>query len=217
MRMLEHLNGRTKSICDTPPGLRLCVYDVLVNETISDLLYDLERPKIQPDYYPEGYDTQWWRPPYSSYNRSRYPRFNWGLLKYRLECTYDRKQGNFHLLLEEEITRQFMVIGENDNIRPRGAGWCKESKNGPTGSSVDPNHRSYTRPLCHCGYPCEMKCNPNLREIYYCCVVKSSKWLSNYDIEHELWVKNTLVGCSFRENIAMEEPVIPNSCEIESD
>ena len=212
MRMLEHLNGKTKCICETPPGFRLCVYDVGVNECVYDLLFDLARPKWEPEYYPEGYNTEWWKPPYSEYNRSMYPRFSWDLLKYRLNQPYEKKDSCHHTYLEGVITMQFMEIGKGDKLRPRGAGWCRESTNPPKKEA-----RDIPRPQCRCGYPCEVKCNPDRREIYHCCVIKSSKWLGNYDIEHEYWVKNTLVGCNFRENIDIQEPNISRSCVVDND
>jgi len=212
MRMLEHLNGKTKCICDTPPGFRLCVYDVNVNACVHDLMFDIGRPKWEPKYYPEGYNTDWWKPPYSKYNRSMSPKFSWGLLKYRLNKPYVKKERRCHTDLEQEITMQFMEIGKNDELQPRGAGWCRESTTIPTTKKTD-----LLRPQCHCGYPCEVKCNLDRREIYHCCPVKSTKWLGKHEIEHQLWVKNTLVGCSFKENIDIHEPNISRSCMIDSD
>lgn len=219
-RLSEHMDGKTISIRNTPPGLRLCVYDVHINQTVRDLMYDLERPNIEgPDYYPEGYNTTWWNPPNSKYNSSVFPRFKWGLLKHRLENgTYDRKEGNYHLLLETEITEQFMNIGKADKMRPLGAGWCKESRNVVT-REMDYSDGSvpYNRPLCDCGYPCEVKCNPDLRKIYYCCVVKVTKWLCKYDSVEDRLLENKLTGCNFRENMEIKKPVLTTPCDIDSD
>ena len=211
-RISEHLNGTTKCITDTPPGTILCVYDVTVNNTFSEMMFDLNRPSWEPEYHPCGYNETWFKPPYTRYNSSSTIKFNWGLFNWR--CKNDRSKeetGNTNTDLETEITHHFFKIGKDDQLQTKGAGLCRKNDLSPV--KLAKIFKGLTdRPYCHCGMPCEIDVDEKYKKICYKCPIKKSKWLNKYDIEH--WLQNSLPGCLFQLDVTPATPESKAICII---
>lgn len=74
--------------------------------------------------------------------------------------------------LENLITERFASIINHSEIFVKGGKYCRQGYNFFSKSKED-------RPLCHCGFPCEVKLKNDNTKIYFVCPVPD--WCDNYN------------------------------------